>query len=207
MWNFKGNLWNSTQNILPIQWKIYFLYNIEILRALRFKSSYAFLKRPRHKICQGKWATGCILWVMLRTLAVLLQEITACSPCILYLALGRLCRLIPVYCQGKNNGCWNSLADNKRFSRLINIHRPAILYLKVVLKNGVNPGIKNLNTMSECLPHVNLTRSLHVTIETASHQWSILLRKFILALISFHWIKQTRVNFLSEMDHILLFLD
>ena len=46
MWNFKGTLWNSTQNILPIHWKVRFLYNIEILRALRFKSSYAFLKRP-----------------------------------------------------------------------------------------------------------------------------------------------------------------
>ena len=46
MWNFKGTLWNSTQNILPIHWKVRFLYNIEILRALRLKSSYAFLKRP-----------------------------------------------------------------------------------------------------------------------------------------------------------------
>ena len=46
MWNFKGTLWNSTQNILPIHWKIWFLYDIEILRALRFKSSNAFLKRP-----------------------------------------------------------------------------------------------------------------------------------------------------------------
>ena len=46
MWNFKGTLWNSTQNILPIHWKIELLYNIEILRALRFKSSYVFLKRP-----------------------------------------------------------------------------------------------------------------------------------------------------------------
>ena len=46
VWNFKGNLWNSTHNILPIHWKIWFLYNIEILRALRFKSSYAFLKCP-----------------------------------------------------------------------------------------------------------------------------------------------------------------
>ena len=46
MWNFKGYLWNSTQNILPIHWKMWFLYNIEILRALRFKSSYSFLKRP-----------------------------------------------------------------------------------------------------------------------------------------------------------------
>ena len=46
MWNFKGTLWNSTQNILLIHWKMRFLYNIGILRALRFKSSYAFLKRP-----------------------------------------------------------------------------------------------------------------------------------------------------------------
>ena len=46
MWNFKGNLWNSTQNILPMLWKIWFLYNIEILRALRFENSYVFLKRP-----------------------------------------------------------------------------------------------------------------------------------------------------------------
>ena len=44
MWDFKGTLWNSTQNILPIHWKIWFLYNIEILRALSFKSSYTFLK-------------------------------------------------------------------------------------------------------------------------------------------------------------------
>ena len=46
VWHFKGTLWNSTQNILSIHWKIWFLYNNEILRALRFKSSYAFLKRP-----------------------------------------------------------------------------------------------------------------------------------------------------------------
>ena len=43
---FKGTLWNSTQNILPIHWKIRFLYSIEILRALMFKSSYTFLKCP-----------------------------------------------------------------------------------------------------------------------------------------------------------------
>ena len=46
MWNFKGILWNSTQIILPIHWKIWFLCNFEILRALRLKSLYAFLKRP-----------------------------------------------------------------------------------------------------------------------------------------------------------------
>ena len=38
--------WNSTQNILPIHWKIWFLYNIEILKALRFTRKYAVLKRP-----------------------------------------------------------------------------------------------------------------------------------------------------------------
>ena len=37
--NFKWYLWNSTQNILPILWKIWFLNKVEILRALRFKSS------------------------------------------------------------------------------------------------------------------------------------------------------------------------
>ena len=42
--NFKGNLWNSTQNILPIHWKMWSLYNIKILRAFRFESSYAFMK-------------------------------------------------------------------------------------------------------------------------------------------------------------------
>ena len=43
VWNFKGTLWNSTQNILPIHWTIWFLCNCEILRALRFKSSWVFL--------------------------------------------------------------------------------------------------------------------------------------------------------------------
>ena len=51
MWNFKGTLWNSAQNILHIHWKIWFLYIIEILRALRFKSSYAFLKCPPDAWC------------------------------------------------------------------------------------------------------------------------------------------------------------
>ena len=45
-WNFKGYLWNSTQHILPIHWKIWFLHTTKILRAFRFKSSYAFLKHP-----------------------------------------------------------------------------------------------------------------------------------------------------------------
>ena len=51
VWNFKGTLWNSTQNILPIHWKIWILCSIELLRALRFKSSYVFLKRPPDLWC------------------------------------------------------------------------------------------------------------------------------------------------------------
>ena len=53
MWIFKHTLWHSTKNILPIHWNIWFLYNIEILRALRFKSSYAFLKRPLRQMAGG----------------------------------------------------------------------------------------------------------------------------------------------------------
>ena len=44
--NFKGYLWNSPQIIIPIHWKIRLLYNVEILRALRFKSSYIFWNAP-----------------------------------------------------------------------------------------------------------------------------------------------------------------
>ena len=43
--DFKGTLWNSTQDILPIHWKIWFFIQQWHLRALRFKSSYVFLKR------------------------------------------------------------------------------------------------------------------------------------------------------------------
>ena len=46
-------LWNSTQNTLPIHWKTQFLYKVEILRALRFKSSYASMKRPTDT--QSRW--------------------------------------------------------------------------------------------------------------------------------------------------------
>ena len=38
VWNFKGYLWNPTQNLLSIHWKILFLYNVLILKALRFTS-------------------------------------------------------------------------------------------------------------------------------------------------------------------------
>ena len=46
VWNFKGYLWNSTQNILPMHWKRYISFTGENLRALRFKSSQVFLKCP-----------------------------------------------------------------------------------------------------------------------------------------------------------------
>ena len=46
MWNFKRTLWNPTQNIIPIHWKIWFSCNVEILRAFRLKRSYAILKQP-----------------------------------------------------------------------------------------------------------------------------------------------------------------
>ena len=47
MWNFKGWLWNSPQTILLIHWNITFLSNVKILRALRFKSSYALFECPQ----------------------------------------------------------------------------------------------------------------------------------------------------------------
>ena len=36
----------TTQSISLIHWKIWFLYKVDFVRALRFKSSYVFLKRP-----------------------------------------------------------------------------------------------------------------------------------------------------------------
>ena len=45
-WNFKGTLWNSTQNILPIHGNKWFLWNSEISGALKFRSSYTFLRGP-----------------------------------------------------------------------------------------------------------------------------------------------------------------
>ena len=43
VWNFKGYLWNCTQNIIPIHWEMWILFTCENLRALRFKSSLVFL--------------------------------------------------------------------------------------------------------------------------------------------------------------------
>ena len=53
VWNFKGYLWNSTRNVLPIHWKMQILSTGENLRALRFKNSKVFLKRSQYFLCPG----------------------------------------------------------------------------------------------------------------------------------------------------------
>ena len=69
VWNFKGYLWNSTQNILPIHWKMWILFTSENLRALRFKSSKVFLKRPPGLVhrCACRWCGSLVLRCKLRT--------------------------------------------------------------------------------------------------------------------------------------------
>ena len=62
MWNFKGYLWNSIQNILPIHWKMWILFTCENLRALRVKSSYAFLKRPPGPAVHNDFCSACQSW-------------------------------------------------------------------------------------------------------------------------------------------------
>ena len=48
-------IWNFTQNILPIHWNIWFLFSFVILRALRFRSPYAFFKLPiTHIACSHR---------------------------------------------------------------------------------------------------------------------------------------------------------
>ena len=46
VWTFKGSLWNSTQNILPIYWKRRFSFSVGNLRAPRCTSSKVFLNPP-----------------------------------------------------------------------------------------------------------------------------------------------------------------
>ena len=63
MWNFKGYLWNSTQNILPIHWKIRFWCKVEILRALRSKELISvFETPPRPPKLTGNTYPGIILY-------------------------------------------------------------------------------------------------------------------------------------------------
>ena len=45
-WNFKGILWNSTQNISPIYWKMCTLLSSGTLIAPRFMSTLSFLNTP-----------------------------------------------------------------------------------------------------------------------------------------------------------------
>ena len=76
VWNFKGTLWNSTQNILPIHWKMWLLYKIKILGALRFKSSYAFLKRPPNPYPQVLYSS---IWFRVASLALYWDNYLALS--------------------------------------------------------------------------------------------------------------------------------
>ena len=46
MWNFKGDLWNSTQSTLPIHWKVQFLYNVEMQEILDLKARKRFWNAP-----------------------------------------------------------------------------------------------------------------------------------------------------------------
>ena len=58
MWNFKGTLWNSTRNILPIHREMLILFAGVHSRAHGFKSSQAFLKRPPvllRRLPDAKW--------------------------------------------------------------------------------------------------------------------------------------------------------
>ena len=60
---FQRYLWNSTQNILPIHWKMHILLTCENLRALRFKSSSMFLKcPPGHDQHRGLWPNRIPSW-------------------------------------------------------------------------------------------------------------------------------------------------
>ena len=56
-----GAISNSTQIIWPIHWKIWFLFNIEILRALRLKSSYAFWNDPPPPPGPATTTTMCVM--------------------------------------------------------------------------------------------------------------------------------------------------
>ena len=93
MWNFKGTLWNSTHNILPMHWKIWFLYYVEILRALRFKSSYAFLKRPSGIPVGNQSTINSISWYSITRTTGLTMHVShwgSCS-CLLHYGSWALC--------------------------------------------------------------------------------------------------------------------
>ena len=56
MWNFKGYLWNCTQNMFPIHWDIRFWYSIEILRALGYQISSMFVETPPRSLRLAWWS-------------------------------------------------------------------------------------------------------------------------------------------------------
>ena len=60
MWNFKQYLWNSTQNILPIHWKIYLLYIVKILKSLLciLKCPLVYLGMRRKSYKNSFYITG-----------------------------------------------------------------------------------------------------------------------------------------------------
>ena len=52
MWNVNGYLWSSTQNILPIHWKIQFINNVENLKSSQIYEFLCIFEMPprRHVI-------------------------------------------------------------------------------------------------------------------------------------------------------------
>ena len=68
--NFKVTLWNSTQTIFLIHCNVCILCTSENLRTIKFKSSLAFLKRPR---VSNKWLVLFAEW-LINTVRVHLHE-------------------------------------------------------------------------------------------------------------------------------------
>ena len=92
---FKSYLWNSKPNILPIHWKLRILYNVEKFRSLRFKSSYAFLKRPQMYDLQLQMHAVCsIISCMVGRVITKPAGICSCWKILLPLINSFICRYI-----------------------------------------------------------------------------------------------------------------
>ena len=131
MWNFKGYLWNSTQNILPIHWKMWILLTCENLRALRVKSSYAFLKRPPGIIgtlvfSYQSWYYRYTKAAAVRTLCwwTTLLFVEQKSVCWLSLLLVRMAGILhhtpfhkPRHIRSRYKGCWDTNVPFKMAGR------------------------------------------------------------------------------------------
>ena len=68
VWNFKGYLWNSTQNILPIHWKIRFWYNAQEhvhIFEMPPQLQWVYTRMSNYSHCTVHWRTsemcGCSL--------------------------------------------------------------------------------------------------------------------------------------------------